>query len=162
MKRREISPEELKELEEFEKAVTGKSVYRRLQCILLRVRNGWKREQIAEATGYHWRHVERVQQEYFDNGMLAFERKKREKTSRQYLSAAEEAEFLHSLEAESEAGRITSGKIVQLKLTERIKHPVALSTVYAFLHRNGWSLKRPRPKHPQGSVEAQQLFKKIP
>ena len=161
MKKREISPEQFIELERFAVAVENKTVYRRLQCVLLRAKTDWTREKIAEATGYTPRHVERVQSEYFERGLAAFERKARVQNPRQYLSPIEESEFLHSLESEAEAGVLIGAKVVQGRLTERLQHAISLSAVYGLLHRNGWSKQSPRPKHPKGDDEAKVLFKKI-
>lgn len=158
--KREITPEQLAELEAFAKVVSDKGTYRRLQCVLLRAQRGWDREQISQSTGYHWRHVERIQQAYFETGLLAFERKPRLKPGRQYMPALQEAEFLQSLETEAEAGLITSAKMVHLRLVAHLQQPISVSAVYGLLHRHGWSVKKPRPRHPQADTEAQSLFKK--
>jgi transposase len=160
LKKREITPEQLAALEMFAKTTPSKATYRRLQCVLLRAKMGWTREQIAEATGYHWRQVERIQQAYFERGIIAFERRPRIKAGRQYLSPVEEAAFLHTLEDNAKAGKITSAKIVRLKLVEQLQHGISLSAVYGLLHRQGWSIKQPRPRHPKGDEEAKCLFKK--
>lgn len=160
MKKREITPEQLAELEVFVTSTPVKSEYRRAQCVLLRAQKGWKREQIADVTGYSPRQVERIQQRYFELGLRAFERKARTTAGHQYLTPLEEAAFLQSLEPEAEAGAITSGQVVRLKLMEHLQRSISLSAVYGLLHRQGWSLKRPRPRHPQADLEAQSLFKK--
>jgi transposase len=160
VKKREISTEQCAELEEFARAVDNKAVYRRLQCVLLRAKNNWNRAEIAQATGYNVRHVERIQSEYFENGLLAFERKPRVKPARQYLSSVEEAEFLHSLEPAAQAGLLVGAKTVQVQLIKHLNHKVSLSTVYALLQRHEWTLKRPRPRHPKADPQEQELFKK--
>jgi hypothetical protein len=129
LKKREISVEQLAELETLAKTTTDKTTYRRLQCVLLRAKLDWTRAQIAEVTGYYWRQVERIQQAYFECGIIAFERKPRIRAGRQYLSPLQEAEFLHSLEAKAEAGEITSAKVVRLKLVEHLQHTISLSAV---------------------------------
>jgi transposase len=160
LQKRIIPPEELRELEALARNTTDKTVYRRLQCVLLRATKNWKREQIAEVTGYSWRQVERIQQAYFEQGCIAFERKRREKAPRQYLSPLEEAEFLHQLEPEAEAGLMTSAKIIRLRFIDHLQHDISLSAVYALLNRQGWSIKQPRPRHPKADTGAQDLFKK--
>jgi AraC-like DNA-binding protein len=84
MRKQEISQEQLAELEAFEKQVTDKATYCRLQCLLLRAKQ-WLLDQIAEATGYNKRHVQRIQGAYFQEGVSAFERKKREEGGNQRL-----------------------------------------------------------------------------
>jgi transposase len=160
LQKRTVTTQELTELETLAKNTTDKTVYRRLQCVLLRAKYNWTREQIAETTGYYWRQVERIQQAYFEQGCIAFERKRRDKPPRQYLSALEEAEVLHRLEPEAEAGLITSAKIIRLRFIEHLQHDMSLSAVYALLNRQGWSIKQPRPQHPKANLEAQCLFKK--
>ena len=42
----------------------------------------------------------------------------------------------------------------------RIGHEVEESTIYRLLDRHGWRKLLPRPKHPKGSQEEQDSFKK--
>ena len=159
MRKREISQEQVAELEAFEKQVTEKATYCRLQCVLLRAKH-WSPEQIAEVTGYNQRHVQRIQGAYFKEGVSAFERKKREKGGNQRLSPSQEVAMLQSLEAEASEGELVTVSRIHKKFEEVTGKPCSRSGVYHLVHRNGWSKKQPRPRHPKGCEEAKTLFKK--
>ena len=159
MRKQEISQEQLSELEAFEKQVTDKATYCRVQCVLLRAKQ-WSADQIAKATGYGRRHVERIQGAYFKEGLNAFERKKREKGGNQRLLPSQEVALFESLEAEASEGDLVTVSRIHEKFEEVTGKPCSRSGVYHLIHRNGWSKKQPRPRHPKGCEEAKTLFKK--
>ena len=121
MRKREISQEQLAELEAFEKHVTDKATYCRLQCMLLRAKQ-WSPEKIAEATGYNKRHVQRIQGEYFKEGVSAFERKKREKGGNQRLLPSQEVDLFKSLEAEAAEGSLVN--VIPIIFLNSISYPI--------------------------------------
>ena len=43
---------------------------------------------------------------------------------------------------------------------QRIGHKVDDSTMYRLLHRHGWRMVTPRPRHPKSDLETQEQFKK--
>ena len=43
---------------------------------------------------------------------------------------------------------------------QRIGHKVDDSTIYRLLHRHGWRMVTPRPRHPKSDLETQEQFKK--
>jgi len=159
MRKQEISQEQLAELEAFEKQVTDKATYCRLQCMLLRAKQ-WNAERIAEATSYSTRQVRRIQGAYFKKGVSAFERKKREKGGNQRLLPSQEVAMFKSLEAEASEGELVTVARIHEKFEELTGKPCSRSGVYHLVHRNGWSKKQPRPRHPKGCEEAKTLFKK--
>lgn len=62
------------------------------------------------------------------------------------------------------AGAIRGGVIVvpplKEKIAERLGKPVALSTIYRMLARNGWRKLAPDTAHPQGDAAAREDWKK--
>ena len=72
----------------------------------------------------------------------------------------EEKEFLAPFFAQAECGEIaTVGQIWQA-YAQRIGHKVDDSTMYRLLHRHGWRMVTPRPRHPKSDLETQEQFKK--
>lgn len=63
-------------------------------------------------------------------------------------------------------GAIRGGVVVvvvpplQEKIAERLGNPVALSTIYRMLARNGWRKLAPDTAHPQGNAAAREDWKK--
>ena len=51
---------------------------------------------------------------------------------------------------------------LQEKVAERLGKPVAQSTIYRMLARNGWRKLTPDTAHPQGNPSAREDWKKTP
>ena len=158
---RTITEEESAALEARGEKIKGRREYRRLQSVLLRARDGKTAEEIAGILNIHPRTVEKHHQRYFEEGLEAFEVKKTGPKGPRLLSSEAEKVLLKNLEAQAVQGQLLTGSRIQEEYERAVGQPVALSTVYVVLARNGWSKKRPRPRHPQGDEEAKSLFKKI-
>lgn len=144
---------DLIELEAFGKTIKDKRTYRRYLCIWLKEAEGKTAQEIAEQVGYHWRHVQRVQQAVRLQGINSLLPQYCGGNSR-LLSKETEQEILNSVE-----GAVTVHPIVEA-FSKAVGRELKDKTVYAILKRHGWKAKRPRPQHPKASPEAQQLFKK--
>jgi len=87
-------------------------------------------------------------------------RSKRALRNRAHATLEREAQILD----EVLAGAIRGGVIVvpplKDKIAERLGRPVALSTVYRMLARNGWRKLAPDTEHPQGDAAAREDWKK--
>lgn len=158
---RAIRLEEIAALEAKGEKIKGRREYRRLQSVLLRAKEGKTAEEIAEILNIHPRTVEKHHQQYFKEGLQAFEAKKTGPKGPRLLSAEAEKALLNDLESRAAQGQILSGFEVKEAYERAVGQPVALSMIYVVLHRNGWSKKHPRPRHPKGDEEAKSLFKKI-
>lgn len=77
-----------------------------------------------------------------------------------YLSQDEEAEFLRPYLESAQTGGVLVVPPIQQALASRLGHPVALSSVYRLLHRNGWRKLAPDKRHPQSDTAAQEDWKK--
>jgi transposase len=79
---------------------------------------------------------------------------------RQHLTLQEEAEFLEPWIAKAEKGGVLVVPPIHAALQDRLKRPVAASTVYRMLARHGWRKVEPDTCHPKRDVQAQEEFKK--
>jgi transposase len=157
-----VGGSEIEQLEVLGKSLKGKTEYRRLQCVLLRVKYHKDVDEIAEMLQIHRRTVYKHQERYRQEGLKAFEaRKVGSPEGPRLMSSEEEKAVLQSLEEKAGRGQLLTGGQVKEALEEKLGKPVALSTVYVFLHRNAWSKQQPRPRHPKGDEKAKSLFKKI-
>ncbi len=59
-----------------------------------------------------------------------------------------------------EANQAVGVNAIRAALEAQIGHATGETYVYLVLKRQGWKAKRPRPRHPQADLEAQNLFKK--
>jgi transposase len=158
---RVITSEEIAALESKGKKIKGRREYRRQQSVLLRAKEGKTAEEIGKILNIHPRTVEKHHQRYFEEGLQAFEEKKGSPKGPRLLSAEAEKALLKNLEAKAAQGQLLTGFQIKEEYEREVGRPVALSTIYVVLERNGWSKKHPRPRHPQGDEEAKSLFKKI-
>ncbi len=152
---------EIEALEKLCKQLKGKTEYRRLQCVLLRVKYGKEVDAIAEMLQLHRRTVYKHQERYRREGLETFKaRKPGPPEGPRLMTSDEEKALLKALETQAGEGQLLMGNQVKQALEDKIGRPIGLSTVYLFLHRNDWSKQKPRPRHPQGDEEAKRLFKK--
>ena len=110
---KQLSAEQIEELQALAKVEKDKQKYRRIQCVLLRAVVGKPAREIAQVVGFHHRHVQRIQADYFKNGASCFHSPEREKSPCQYLSYAEEEALLKALEQKAEQGRCITRQDIQ-------------------------------------------------
>ena len=157
-----VEADEIEQLEALGKRLKGKTEYRRLQCVLLRMKHGKEVDEIADMLQIHRRTVYKHQERYRLEGLAAFEaHKPGAKAGPRLMSAEEEKALLDSLATKAADGQVLIGTYVKQAIEEKLGKPVGLGTAYLVLHRNGWSKQQPRPRHPKGDEEAKGLFKKI-
>lgn len=154
--------QEIAALESLSKRVKGKREYRRLQCVLLRIKHQKSIDEIALLQQLHRRTVYKHLERYRQEGISAFEPgKPGAKKGPRLMSAEEERDLLSGLQPRAAEGQLLTGAQVKQACEEKLGRQVGLSTVYVILHRNDWSKQQPRPRHPKGEDEAKGLFKKI-
>jgi transposase len=159
---RAFSAEEIAELELAEKGIRDKKGYRRLQCLLLRAKQGKAAWEIAEILGIAQRTVEGVQSRYFKEGLAVLRLEKPGPQGPRNMSLEEEAQLLRDFEGKAEAGQLVTLRVIRLEYESRLGRQTSESTIYRLLHRHGWRKVKPRPRHPKGKPDEQTLFKKIP
>jgi transposase len=155
-----ISEKEIEVLEAQAPKIKGRREYRRLQSILLRAKENKSPEEIAKILGIHARTVQKHQQAYFQKGLKAFEVGIPGPKGPRLLKREEEAALFASLQAEAATGQLLNATKIKARFEEKAGKTCARSTIYLVIHRNHWSKKQPRPRHPKGDEEAKSLFKK--
>ncbi len=119
-----------------------------------------KAEEIARHCGVSKAMVHQVISTYNRFGIEAVETAGRGGRRHEYLSLEEEKQFLAPFFARAESGEIATAASVKLAFEAQIGHEVEESTIYRLLDRHGWRKLMPRPKHPKGSKQEQEHFKK--
>jgi transposase len=97
---------------------------------------------------------------YRQRGPAGVETPGRGQRQRAYLSLEQERRLLERFYLESVAGHVSTGCGVKAVLEQEVGHAVAKSTVYRLMKRHQWRKVVPRPRHPQGTAEKQETFKK--
>jgi len=119
-----------------------------------------KAEEIAKHCGVSKGMVHQVISTYNRLGVETVETAGRGGRRHEYLSMEEEKQFLAPFFARARSGEIATATEVKLAFEARVGHEVEESTIYRLLDRHGWRKLMPRPKHPKGSKEEQERFKK--
>lgn len=155
-----ITESQIEELEGKAPKIKGRREYRRLQSVLLRAKENKTSEEIGKILGIHSRTVEKHQARYFKEGMASFESKKPGRKGPEILTAEQETELFEKLKEQAGKGQLVNICIIQFEFESKAGKPCSKSTIYRAIHRNRWSKKQPRPRHPKGDDEARCLFKK--
>jgi transposase len=138
----------------FEKTFTDKKTYRRFLCIKLKIIDGKTQAEIAQHTGYGFRHVQRIQAQVQQHGLHILHPK------RGILRNS----LLPNKQAEIDLLQRHKGKVgiydLHQALNTLVGRSVPVQSVYNLFKRHSWKLKVPRPVHPNHNEAAQILFKK--
>ena len=87
-------------------------------------------------------------------------RPKRELRNRANATLEREAQILDEVLEGAMRGGVVVVPPLKEKIAERLGKPVALSTIYRMLARNGWRKLAPDTAHPQGNPAARDDWKK--
>lgn len=140
--------------------VKSAEVFRRVQCVWLRVALSLSAEQIARATGLAPASVRCYQSRYMRCGEAALLGVGRGGRRRENLTVEGEAELLRDFLAKAHRGGVMEVGEVKAAYEKVVGHRVAKSTVYRMLARHGWRKIAPRPRHPDSDPARQEKFKK--
>jgi transposase len=133
----------------------------RVQAILL-AKQGRTAEEIAETLGASRRPVQEWVRRYNHSGVDGL-RHRPGQGRREKLSLAQRDRFVARIEAAAQptdAVCTLRGRDFQRILKEEFGKLYRLSSVYALLHRLGYSCLMPRPRHPKADPAVQEAFKK--
>lgn len=155
-----ISQSQIDELEARAPKIKGRREYRRLQSVLLRAKDNKTPEEIGKILGIHPRTVQKHQQRYFSEGMEAFETKKPGRKGPECLTVEQEKELFEQLKEQAAQGQLVNIRVIRIEFEAKAGKPCSKNSVYRAIHRNKWSKKQPRPRHPKGDKSAKALFKK--
>lgn len=148
------------ELELCGRGLKGKREYRRFQSVWLCLKHGKTQQEVANLLNLHVRTVRKHNERYRLEGLSAFLPRVPGPKAPRYMSQEHEAQLLSGLQEQARQGVWVAATLLRQAYEAAAGRPVARSTLYLVLHRQGWSKKRPRPRHPQADVEAQEDFKK--
>lgn len=147
-------------LQVIAKAVTVEQL-RQAQAVVLPLRFEMSLAQAAQITGLSVGWVSKLRNRYIQgkpvgDGSVPARGGRR----RQNFTLEEEAEVLKPfLDKAKEGGILVVGEI-RPQIEEALGRPMALSSVYALLHRHNWRKLAPDKRHPQSDPVAQEEWKK--
>lgn len=157
-----ISSSEAKIIREKMNSIKKVSVYKRLEVIAL-LGEGKTPAEVAEITSKNAKYVRTLGNLYNKVGFESYANDGRTGGNNRLMSKEDAKRFLSQFESLAEKGQIITVEDIAKSLDEVTgKERASLSTVYKFLHRNGWRKVMPRPKHPnKASEEAIEASKKL-
>jgi transposase len=110
-----------------------------------------KAEEVATALGWHVNSVGRLQSRYLREGEAALKGPGRGGRRWQNLKASAERALLKRLLEAERPNEVLEAQAVQEAYEKAVGHPVARSTVYKMLTRNGWRRVLPGRVVPAGT-----------
>ena len=140
----------------------NKPYYQRLLAVALRG-EGKNNAQSAEITGYHPKRVSQLVSLYANAGLEALASDGRKGGNNRNMDETKAAEFLEQFEDQARNGQIITVEEIAAAYDDATgKQRKSLSTVYNFLHSNGWRLITPKKQHPgKASEEEIESSKKL-
>ncbi len=134
---------------------------RQAQAVVLPLRCGMSLEETAKITGISKGWVSKLRNRFIQGKFSGgIDMPGRGGRRRQHFTREQEAELLKPfLQQAREGGILVVGQI-KPQLETALGRPMALSTVYALLHRHNWRKLAPDKQHPKSNPEAQEAFKK--
>jgi transposase len=134
---------------------------RQAQAVVLPLRYGMSLEETATAIGISKGWVSKLRNRFI-KGKLApgSTTPARGGRRRQHFTVEQEAALLAPFLKKASEGGILVVSQIKPQLEAALGRPMALSTVYALLHRHNWRKLAPDKQHPKSDPEAQEAFKK--
>lgn len=157
---RSISETALSELESLLKETKSKSQLQRIQCVLLRARQGMTCNEVAAAVGWNAGWVRQVWSTYLAQGVSGLVCQERGGRRRSNLALEDEQALVAGFEEKARAGGVLVVSDIHQAYEQEVGHTVPKSTVYRMLARHGWRKVAPRPHHPKNDPELCAAFKK--
>jgi transposase len=114
--------------------------------------------EIAQHTATSLRMVHQVVSSYNRLGVAAIETPGRGGRRNEYLTWTEEVEFLEPFMTQARQGELTTVQRIHQAYEELVGKAVHPTTIYRLLERHEWRKVLPRPYHPDGDKEAQEVF----
>jgi transposase len=155
-----IAESDLRALERLLKEATSKSQMQRIQCVLLRARQGMSSSDVASSVGWSPGWVRQVWSAYLREGAESLVCQVRGGRRRSNLTLLQEQELVGRFAEDARAGGILVVSEIHRAYEQQVNHAVPKSTIYRMLARQGWRKVAPRPHHPQNDPEACATFKK--
>jgi transposase len=144
----QVNAEEAAKIREAMKEVGNVNAYRRLQAVALRG-EGKDNMTIAEVTGFHPDWVGQLSKVFCNEGIEGLLQDGRKGGNNRNMSETEAKEFLSKFEEQAKLGQIITVEAIAKAYDEAVgKTHKSLSTVYSFLHSQGWRMVTPTKQHP--------------
>jgi len=140
--------------------VETKADYQRVLCLWLRATLQLSATEVAHVLGWRTSSVYNLHSRYLHEGVAALLSVGRGGRHHALLSPEQERRLLASFASTAREGGVAEASLIRRAYEAEVGHPVAKSTVYRLLARQGWRKLMPRPAHPDVSREAQEKFKK--
>ncbi|TVQ86446.1 MAG: IS630 family transposase [Deltaproteobacteria bacterium] len=131
----------------------------RLHCVLLK-QEGRSSRDIATFFRKREDWVRRVVRRYNERGPDAMKDGRRHNGSPRMLDEASIKRLEEALRQPHPDGGLWSGPKVAAWIAEHVGVECTNRTGWAYLRRLGYTIQRPRPKHPDADPKAQEAFKK--
>ena len=148
------------DLERLLRESDSKAQLQRIQCVLLRARQGMNSEQIAQVIGWNAGWVRQVWAAFLHHGPQAVISKARGGRLRANLTVEQERALVESFEVKARAGGLLVVSDIHAAYEREVGHAVPKSTIYRMLARHGWRKVAPRPRHPKNDPAECESFKK--
>jgi len=157
-----LTADETRELRLAMEKKENKPYYKRLLAVVLRG-EGKANDEVGAITGYHPKRVSQLVSLYVNEGIEVLASDGRKGGNNRNMNEEEAAVFLEQFEEEAEQGQVITVEKIAAAYDETTgKQRKSLSTVYNFLHTNGWRLITPRRAHPgKASEEEIESSKKL-
>jgi transposase len=134
---------------------------RRIQAVWL-LASGKSREEVQEVTAYSHGTLVKVIKRYNEKGLAGLQDQRHTNPGAAPLLTEDEQIALYKALLTAPKDGVWSGKKVVAWIKEHVGKDIHLARSYDYLERLGFSLQRPRPRHAEADVEAQDHFKKTP
>ena len=136
---------------------------RQAQAVVLPLCYGLNLEQTAAVIGVSLSWASRLRNAFLAGHRVGGESEPaRGGRHRENFTRAQEAELLKPFFDQAAKGGILVVSQIKPALEKALGRPMALSSAYNVLHRNGWRKLAPDKRHPQSDPTAQGAWKKLP
>jgi transposase len=149
-----------KNLEKLLENTKDLALYKRIQCVYLRINNKLSAEKIAATLGWHIAHVWKIHSYYKRLGDKMFVIKNKGGRYHANMAISEEQQIIKSLEQNANAGSIVEISKIKALYEETLGRKVHKTVIYRMLKRHNWRKIVPRKIHPQNKKESIEDFKK--
>jgi transposase len=148
-------------LSELLKQAESITQFRRIQCVLLRIKLGYSAEEIAKLLGLVTTTVHVMHSNWARQGDMFFETRPRGGRRRENLSYEQEQQLLAPFVERAHNGELLSVKEIEQMYSQRIgRQETSSTTIYRLLRRHGWRKVTSRARRPKVNPARQAAFKK--
>lgn len=162
MARKASGADQLASARELLRTAKSAEELRTAQAVLLPLELGLSLEQTAKAIGRSVGATCNLRTRYCKVARREREapRPKRALRNRAHATLEREAQILDEVLEGAMRGGVVVVPPLKEKIAQRLGKPVALSTIYRMLARNGWRKLAPDTAHPHGDASAREDWKK--